>query len=192
MLATENDVRARSQPSRPSSLARSGSIEEVGEGGRERRHVAGLDEDARPAVDDDLGDGAHPRRDDREARRASPRAARSRTPPSARCGRTRRRARASRGSRAGRGGALRRRGRSSATSRARLLLERTAAEDREHRLRVCCADGGERSAAASRDPSERSGGRSRAASGASGRTPELGGRHLGWCAAGGCRARSAP
>ena len=59
--------------------------------------------------------------------------------------------------------------------RARLLLERTGAEDREHRLRVRGADARRTLAAASRDPSERSGGRSRAAAATSGRSPSSGG-----------------
>ena len=66
---------------------RAGIAEERVDGGGERGGVVGRHEQPGLAVDDDLGDRADVARDDGQRRRASPRAARGRSPPSAPGGR---------------------------------------------------------------------------------------------------------
>ena len=76
---------ARARPPAPSSGRSSAVAIAAGERGR----VVGPHEHAGLAVDDELGQRADVRRDDRAAPRASPRARRARTPPSAPGGRAR-------------------------------------------------------------------------------------------------------
>ena len=90
MRATENCVAGAAEPVRCRARARCGSSPSSRDQvAGERRGIAGVGEQPGLAVDDDLRHRAHARRDDGQRRRASPRAARSRIPPSATCARTR-------------------------------------------------------------------------------------------------------